>query len=63
MLLDGAEKSCGLVVAEGESGLERMVAKSLGIGCGCSCPDDDTTEDEIMKHEFTSCMKMYGEAI
>ncbi|OEZ52995.1 hypothetical protein JAB5_27590 [Janthinobacterium sp. HH103] len=53
---------CSLVITEADTGMEPMLAKSLGIGCGCSMPDKDTTEAQIKEFDRVSFIKIYGRA-
>lgn len=52
------EKLCGFVVFEQQTGMEPLVAQSLGIGAGCSMPDATTTDAEIAAFDRISAVKV-----
>jgi hypothetical protein len=56
----GDKMICGLVHAEDALGIDKVIARSLGIGCGCSMPDVGTEEDEIETFNKLSFIKVYG---
>lgn len=54
---------CGMVLMEAACPVDKIVAKTLGIGCGCSMPDEDTNPVDIARFDAFSRSKLGMKAL